>query len=107
MDLDFETFFEAAQRAGIYGITPKDLRAWMPLLKARGYQVAVFESYEVRAGRQYPTWDLSLFGADGPENWENHRDPLRHERLIHRKLAAAETSGLRIEYQVWIEPYPE
>lgn len=103
--MDFETFFAAAEPrpSGVYGVSPTQLKAWLPALDKRGYWVTRVEAFETRGGKMIVRIDFQVIGADGPENWENHNDIDRHTRLVRRKIEAAEESGLPIELRVWIE----
>lgn len=102
--MDMEDFIaKATSGRGFRLLKPGDLRALIPVLETRGYWVTRLEAYEMRGERGITNLDFAVIGLDGPENWEEHEDIPRHTALVYRMIAAAEASGLPIEFQVWIE----
>lgn len=102
--MTLDTFIQMATngRASSF-VKPEVLEAFLPLLWARGYWVTRIESAEIVGGRTIVNFHYGVIGLDGPENWESHQDIGRHTRLVQSKIAEAKTSGLPIEFQVWIE----
>lgn len=92
----------AEEGKSIKYISPSDLEAALPELDNRGYYIHVLEAHERRGDWEVPITWLSLLGADGDENWENHYDRERNMRLVMEKINCAKKTGLPIFYETWI-----
>ena len=84
-------------------IGPEELIVLVSEPGMRKYWVTRLESHERRGEREVVDLGFAVIGLDGPENWTEHHDIYRHNRLVRRKLEAARDSGRLIEFRIWIE----
>lgn len=78
----------------------------LPWLTENDLFIQSMEAVEVETEsnpNNYGRMDLSILGLDGDEDWENHYDVARINRLAAQKVRSTLISGVMTAFQIWLD----
>ena len=102
-----ETILESGLTAkGTDYLSVPEIEACLDFIWARRAFIHSMEAFEITKDYDTANVELSIYGLDGKENWENHQDVERAQKLVREKLELAKQSSHEIRFNIWLDWWP-